>query len=868
MASFTDAISTFNPYVSQLPVDAMVKVGMYKQQRYDEGVQKIQGYIDNIAGLDVAKGPQKEYLQSKLNELGSNLKSVAAGDFSNQQVVNSVGGMAAQLIKDPIIQSAVSSTQRIRKGVGELEEARKAGKLHKNNEDKFNSDVNEWLNDGSLESSFLGKYTPYTDYRKKEIELAKEIEKIDRTVEIPWVRDSQGNTIYFNDKGEGSLDPTKGQKRMDYDMLEVTVKGKPAEKILALFNTTFDDNDEQQMRIDSWAKYRGRGVEAVAPDINRTFELKKKILEKESANLTIDLNKPDLTATEKANMQARLNDINASLSNGSIEKEKFDMFEALKDTNALENVKYEIFKNKHLYDLAEELSSQSYSYAHKSNPALQMKNELLKMDMDAQQHKITNDLNERKFQSEELERLYQRGKDAKADKLLEPKVTTGYTPTDVNIPTLDKFYTQIEVTKSAIANLDAQYAPMLTKPEQNATTKKAALDGLYNDYLTNPTAKISNDVRDYVEARRVLEMTKARQNTLYKAVSTGSQKITKELDDELAKEGGIVDVNGRELFSAKELQEVRAAVNDSKKLVGFGEDSRYELDANKFMSQFKGTRKERIAQAYYKKEVGAQLSPTERIIVDKGNAINQKYYNLSSGVMQKKFNYEKESLLKYDVTRQQQIGTLNPQNKEDEASITQLLGNKFKDYNTVGQADTYEKGDFDPEVITGWRTGKGAGDLKYTVVKNFDGSAELHIINGTEEQIVPMTASDVQTFFPSVAKTHRLSEAKSAIDQSMTRTTNAAGVRGNPAGAVGSMFSGYDLPQFRKTALAPLIRYDIEGRIANDGSKDDKYQIQMYVNKNGLWKPAILNQAGYVSLDDIELILNNVGTKTINEILK
>jgi hypothetical protein len=868
MASFTDAISTFNPYVSQLPIDAMVKVGMYKQQKYDEGVQKIQGYIDNIAGLDVAKGPQKEYLQSKLNELGSNLKSVAAGDFSNQQVVNSVGGMATQLIKDPIIQSAVSSTQRIRKGMGELEEARKSGKLHKNNEDKFNSEVSEWLNDGLLESSFLGKYTPYTDYRKKEIELAKEIEKIERTVEIPWVRDAQGNTIYYNDKGQPSLDPTKGQKRMDYDMLKVTTKGKPAEKILALFNTTFDDNDEQQMRIDSWARYRGKGVETFAPDIEKAFELKRNILEKESANLTVELNKPNLTAIEKSNMQARLNDVNKTLSGGVIDKEKFDMFESLKDPNNLENIKYQVFKDKHLYDLANELSSQSYEYAHVSNPALQMKNELLRIDMDAQQHKITNDLNERKFTADELERLYQRGKDAKAEQSLEPKVTTGYIPTDVNIPTLDKFNTQIEVTKSAIANLDAQYAPMLTKPEQNTKTKKAALDGLYNDYITNPTAKINNDVRDYVEARRVLEMRKARQNTLYKAISTGSQKITKELDDELAKESGVYSKEGNLIFSAKELQEVRAAVNNSQKLVGFGEDSRYQLDTNKFMSQFKGTRKEKIAQAYYKREVGAELSPTERVIVNRGDAINQKYYNLSSGVMQKKFNYEKESLLKYDVTRQEQIGTLNPQNKEDAASIDQLLGNKFRDYNTVGGADTYEKGQFNPETITGWRTGKGAADLNYTVVKKSDGSAELYIINGTEEQIVPMTASDVETFFPSVAKTHRLSETKSAIDQSMTRTTNAAGVRGNPAGAVGSMFSGYDLPQFRKTALAPLIRYDIEGRISNDGSKDDKYQIQMYVNKNGLWKPAILNQAGYVSLDNIELILNNVGTKTINEILK
>ena len=66
MASFTDQISTFNPYVSQLPVEAMVQVGMQKQAQYDQGVQKIQGYIDNIAGMDVVNDADKQYLQSKL----------------------------------------------------------------------------------------------------------------------------------------------------------------------------------------------------------------------------------------------------------------------------------------------------------------------------------------------------------------------------------------------------------------------------------------------------------------------------------------------------------------------------------------------------------------------------------------------------------------------------------------------------------------------------------------------------------------------------------------------------------------------------------------------------------------------------------
>ena len=129
MASFTDQqLTPFTPYVAQLPVQSMVQVGMQKQAQYDQGVQKIQTQIDNVAGMDIANDVQKKYLQSKLDELGGKLKTVAAGDFSNQQLVNSVGGMATSIVKDPTIQNAVYSTQRAKTELETGEAAYKAGK--------------------------------------------------------------------------------------------------------------------------------------------------------------------------------------------------------------------------------------------------------------------------------------------------------------------------------------------------------------------------------------------------------------------------------------------------------------------------------------------------------------------------------------------------------------------------------------------------------------------------------------------------------------------------------------------------------------------------------------------------------------------
>jgi hypothetical protein len=188
MASFTDQIQTFNPYVSKAPlIEAMVTVGTQKQQQYDQGVQKIQGYVDNIAGMDVVNDADKKYLQSKLNELGSNLKTVAAGDFSNQQLVNSVGGMATQVVKDPLVQNAVSSTAWYRKQLAEMEKAIAEGKSSQANIKDFSEKANTWLSGTTPGSVFRDRYTPYRDLNKTAMEAIKALHPKLQKLDIPYV---------------------------------------------------------------------------------------------------------------------------------------------------------------------------------------------------------------------------------------------------------------------------------------------------------------------------------------------------------------------------------------------------------------------------------------------------------------------------------------------------------------------------------------------------------------------------------------------------------------------------------------------------------------------------------------------------------
>jgi len=200
MASFASTPSQFNPYISQLPiVEEMSKVGMEKQAKYDQGLQRIQTQIDNVAGMDIMRDVDKRYMQSKMNELGNNLKYVAAGDFSNYQLTNSVGGMVNQIGKDDNIQNAVSSTLRVRQQQQLMKSAQKAGKSSPNREYDFNKDLSTYLNSSDLKQAYSGEYKEHVDVNKKVLDIIGKLHPNANIHDIPYAINKDGtlNTQVF-----------------------------------------------------------------------------------------------------------------------------------------------------------------------------------------------------------------------------------------------------------------------------------------------------------------------------------------------------------------------------------------------------------------------------------------------------------------------------------------------------------------------------------------------------------------------------------------------------------------------------------------------------------------------------------------------
>lgn len=259
MASFTDEISKFNPYVAQLPAEAMVKVGMYKQAQYDAGVQKIQSYMDNIAGMDLYNEGDKQYVQSKLNELGDNLKVVAAGDFSNQQLVNSVGGMATQIVKDPHVQNALTQTAQFRKTLARIEKDQAEGKAGANNIEDFYAQAKPWMESKTPGTKLQANYSQYRDVNKSALEIIKGLHSNLKSVDIPFVVEN------------GKINMSKIADAMKRNKVEGVTEGQ----IVTALRAGLSAEDYNQLAIDGRATFRNVSGDKLNYIVDKTLNTNK-----------------------------------------------------------------------------------------------------------------------------------------------------------------------------------------------------------------------------------------------------------------------------------------------------------------------------------------------------------------------------------------------------------------------------------------------------------------------------------------------------------------------------------------------------------------------------------------------------------------
>ena len=884
MASWTDQPTQFIPYVQQLPVEAMLAVGVEKQRRYDEGIQKIQSAIDRVVGLDIMRDVDKNLLKSKLSELDTNLRTVAAGDFSNYQLVNSIGRNIGRISSDEDIMTAVVSTQRIRKGQSDIEAARKEGKSSVVNEAYWNYEVNNYLNNDELGKSFNGSYTPFRDVDKKLREIVKEMPEIGRSVDIPYRRDAQGNVIYYQKDKSGkvisaSTNPAEGgTPEIDDAMLTIKTKGKSAQKILDNFYASLDEDDLNQMKMNAWYHYRGADANKFKADATKIYNDSREILSNQLVELNMELiTGKDLTASDKSLIEARIKAVSKKLSDGSLEKIRDDQIRGITESTDLDDYKYRLYTQNYLTDKAKSLAYETYEEEFKNNPYFQAY--MSRANLQLGYNRLAMEERNRRLDREQ--RMAEFYAKLAADEKTQSGiiVTPGRIPTDVEPPSLQDLQTEINTKDDQIKQLTSSYLSVISgsgldTPEQ----KTNYLNELSKQYSTDPsfirTIKDPN-VKAYLERRRALEIVKGQKQSLYQSAVNESKQFDEKIETALSKEQGVRLSNGVS-YSAKDLYEMLIAKNrfytkESQTMTVSGDIPTYststELDVYDFQKAYKGTKYEALVTAIAKQYTGQSLTPAERVMVNRANEIHSKYTPYIGDVEEQKRKFQSEYLAQRMPERQTAIGTLPLKNNKAMADkVESIVGNKKIEYKEGG-VDVESKKDFNPETIDKLR---GDPQTTYTIVKKYNPSggptADLVLSLGNIRQVIPLSSGEFASFFPNESRVSPTENIKYTVLASPNKTTNMTGGKDSSA-AVNAYLSGYNIPLLANTELAGIVRFDVEGEAFNDGSSNDRFAIRMYVNDRGVWKTNLITGNEFVSEQKLQEFLNNIGPATVSDFL-
>lgn len=872
MASFTENIpvmTSFRPHVSQMPlVEAMSIVGRERQTKYDEGLQKIQSQIDSVAGMDIVRDVDKQYLNTKLNELTGKLRPIAAGDFSNYQLVNSVGGAINKIGKDPNVQNAVGSTARYRKEVAAMEAARKEGKSAIQNEWDFQNRSSKWLMSGNLGESYNESYTPYRDVSKKLRELTKELPEIENMGDIPFQRDNNGQIILGPDK----------RPIVDMAMVRLKSKGKSAERILNNFMASLDEADINQLGIDGRFHYRGATLDTFKRDAQSEYENKKKLTKDRIVEINVELKNANLNSSQKTQLEAELNNYNRILSSGQLEKEYESDLSSLNSVENVEAYKQKLYSQKYLTSLANSLAYESKQQTLETNPywqsQMQMKNLQLEYD------KLRNRQNEFaleyafKVQGRNIEQV---GKLKENLSGYSPAMSEPLSTEEINKLNLEQ--AQAEIVKlgdEKTAFLKQNAALLFGKTgKEDRQELEDSFKKLYDEYNVNP-GKYSKDPRtkQVLEEYRAMDMQWNSKAQGYIQTFKNAQKFNERVKEAFKDKEGLTLENG-EYYSPEEVYSVIKAKNELQIQSTIGSSqSRGTIKAvpKEFYDKFKGTNLEKIANAIGKANTTtSKVTGGDELIANYAKNLESSTTDQISNIMKERDQFISKQLALRSPELQNRVSRLDMKNPIIDRKVNDVLS--LVELAAVeGQLDVNDKSQYDPTIVAKWRADKGdeaKTQLDYILRKRGDGTADLILKKGNEEQIIPMNSSTLQRFFPEVASVHPLQDELLLATFSDKKTSNVLGIVGDSNGAQSAKYTANELPTgISGTPLASQVRFDIEANMHNDGSANDSYSVRMYVQnpKTGKWNHDVLTY-GYLDADQIMAKLAAIGPEQVNNLM-
>ena len=864
MASFSDSnLPQYKPYVSEMPPEIFHEVGQQKQQQYNQGVQLVQNQINNVAGLDVLRPIDKDYLHSKLNELGNNITGFLASDFSDNQLVNSVSGMASSVAKDGRIQNAVYSTQKFRDEAANMKQAQKDGKSSPENELWFNKQAESYLNNTDPNATFNGRYVPYKDLNEKGLKVLKSL------VEEGAGKEHSIESMFTTDK-DGKSTTTYADA-----MQKVIESGIPKEKIEAALRASLDEGDMQQLQISSAYHYRDYDGQRMLNETTSNFNSKV-------AYASDMITKLSAKALMYKNDTQNYNDTVASINyynnliakGGTLEQQYNQQIDNInKDVDA---TKFSLYKEAFINEFSNAHDTQKRSVEFLTNPGVTQQNWRADFGLKTNQFRETMRHNqvEEGIQGKRLE--------IEADKLALDKIKKqkeltgelghtayGALPTDVSKMT-ENLQNEInsdnqtydEKLKSLTKTLNEQAAANfssdktlkqytiggITYDANHPITSEQAIAAIKNYYDDPNISKnaIPKDIKKYVTDLVSLRQSAMQKQNLLTSTRKEAESdpvlttLAKKLDKSLQESYGLVDTKSGQKYSSEELLNYFSKVTNPINVKNVGDLS----DA--FDEGVLTENEKKLHQSY--------IPPQ----------IRQHYLSLSD---------EYSKIQNQIISKQQEI--LSKRIPNYVPKLTEIVvgdnDNARQHYLSIGinKAKLGEQGKIgyeglDSKTIQDWQADEKTRKQLMFNVYSTGNRKYLQITNPSskEEQLVPLESSDVGQL--PIAQPGPTEEIKKSMIMSKTGTTTNASGNSDPSTA---FIQPTDLYSVRKYKVAADINSVL-------GSETEGYPV-IHVQINNSWKDipisateSSMNPDGSLNLADAKAYILSLDDKKIQDLVK
>ena len=385
----------------------------------------------------------------------------------------------------------------------------------------------------------------------------------------------------------------------------------------------------------------------------------------------------------------------------------------------------------------------------------------------------------------------------------------------------------------------------------------------------NPKKSLTPNQKEYLKERGILETNLADKNNLYKATIEFTKSYDETINRILNKEQGIKNSKtGKVMYNPSTMyklfnEAISKYTNTSSSTDAMGNISIFTQLSPSFLDKYKYTTNYALAKSIYNGYNGLGMSGDEKVIYNQiqkiSENVNTKIKNIVQEQQKVQSNYIKTKMPEY----QTQVGTVNLANENVVNKLNSLLTLKATQYEQYGALDQNRPDDYDPDTVVEIRENKSK-TAGYQIVKKYDGSATLVITDGKKVQKVPISQTEMNTYFPEYSRRNIVSDIKSAVLSSPNKTTNLSGTM-DP---VNARMDGFTLPGLAGSGLEEKVRYDVIGSPFNDGSDNDKFQVVMYFNSSKGWITKVVNDSEYATEQGVSSIINNITPYTINTMLK